>query len=129
MYLSYIEYQMKGGTLDRAVFDRCLFKAEGKVNKYTLNRLVNETDVPEAVKDVLFELICIFADQSKAMNSDGVVVSRSNDGVYESYRVMSAVDAYKNLDSQIGDVILQGLSGVCNSKGKRLLYRGFYPDE
>ena len=60
MYLSYSEYENFGGSLDDAAFERYLFKAEGMINRYTFNRLVNCTDIPYAVKRVCYELIAVY---------------------------------------------------------------------
>lgn len=129
MYLTYAEYQAYGGTLDETAFNNYVFQAEGLVNRYTFNRLVDETTIHDAVKRVVYALITLADKQTQALDSDGAVTSRSNDGVSESYGAMTADNIYQNLANQTGDIVLNGLSGVRNSKGKRLLYRGLYPDE
>lgn len=128
-YLSYNEYQNYGGTLSMPAFNNYGFIAEGIVNRYTFNRLIGETDIPEAVKRVVYSLIDIADKQNQAMSSSGTVTSRSNDGVSESYGAMSPDSVYQALSAQVGDIVTQGLSGVRTTGGKRLLYRGLYPDE
>lgn len=129
MYLTYAEYTSYGGTLDETAFNNYAFQAEGLINRYTFNRLIGETDIPDAVKHVVFALIDCAVKQTEALSSTGAVTSRSNDGVSESYGAMSADNIYQNLANQTGDIVLNGLSGIRNLKGKRLLYRGLYPDE
>ena len=129
MYLTYEEYQNYGGTLEETAFNELAFNAEGIVNKYTVNRLVGDTDIPEAVKRVVYSLVSIAEQQESALTESGTVTSRSNDGVSESYGAMSPDSVYQALSAKVGDIVLRGLSGVRNSKGKRLLYRGLYPDE
>lgn len=137
MYLSYDEYTDMGGTLDETAFNDLEFEARSQVDYYTFNRLQNETEYPEAVKRVMYKLIQIAEQQQKALvtgnNADGtgnaMVSSQSNDGVSTSWNVMSASDVYKTLKDETGKVIKYYLSGVRNSLGHRLLYRGIYPDE
>ena len=130
MYLTYAEYETLGGSLDTAAFENLEFKAEGIVNRYTLNRLVNETVIPSAVKRVIFNLIDIADKQAKSLDADKkTVASRSNDGVSESYSIMSPDAIYQTLANQVKDIVMDGLKGVRNSKGRKLLYRGFYPNE
>ena len=129
MYLTYAEYQAYGGTLDETAFNNYAFQAEGLINRYTFNRLMAETDIPEAVKRVVYSLVTLADKQAQTLSAGGNITSRSNDGVSESYGAMSEENIYQNLANQTGDIVLNGLSGVRNSKGKRLLYRGLYPDE
>lgn len=130
MYLTYAEYQTTyGGTLDETAFNNYCFNAEGIVNRYTFNRLIDETAIPEAVKRVVFSLINVLDKETQALNINGTVTSRANDGVSESYSAMSPDNIYQNLEKMTGDIVLNGLSGVRTSAGKRLLYRGLYPDE
>lgn len=129
MYLTYEEYQKYGGTLEETAYTAFAYHADGIVNKYTFNRLVDEKTIPEAVKRVVYLLVSVAEKQEQALSESGTVTSRSNDGVSESYSVMSPGSVYEALSAKVGDIVLQGLSGVRTSKGKRLLYRGLYPDE
>ena len=129
MYLSYSEYENFGGSLDDAAFERYLFKAEGMINRYTLNRLVNCTDIPYAVKRVCYELINVYEKQDQALNVSGSISSQSNDGVSVSYSVMSPDSIYQNLENQVENIVKDGLRGVRLENGKSLLYRGIYPGE
>lgn len=129
MYLTYFEYQEMGGALDNAAFERFAFRSESLINKYTYGRLINETDIPKAVKRVIFELVSIAERQEQALSNKGAVTSYSNDGVSETYSLISPDTVYQSLGSQVGDIITQGLSGVYNSKKQRLLYKGRYADE
>lgn len=131
MYLTYAEYQEFGGTLDEAAFLNYESTAEGTVNKYTYNRLLNDEIVPKAVKRVVFNLIGIAEQQKQAMSTDGggMITSQSNDGVSTSYASMSPESIYQNLEAQKRDIIMDGLFGVKNAKGHNLLFKGMYADE
>lgn len=140
MYLSYEEYQNMGGTLDEATFDDYCFEAEAKVNWYTFNRLKNDTEFPQEVKRCVYRLIKLIQDMNQAMVLDGAgddssggvvagIASQSNDGVSISYNTLSARDMLEAAESQVRSTIEQYLNGVMNELGKKLLYRGMYPDE
>lgn len=130
MYLTYLEYQEMGGTLDETAFKHFAFRAEGLINKYTYRRLIGETDIPEAVKRCMFDLITIGNQQEQTLSAtSGMIASRSNDGVSESYVAMSPDSIYQNLNSQIEDIIKGSLTGVYNSKKQRLLFKGRYANE
>lgn len=129
MYLTYFEYQEMGGALDNAAFERFAFRAEILINKYTYKRIMGESDIPKAVKRVMFELISIAEQQERTISDKGAVTSYSNDGVSETYSTMSPEVVYQSLGSQVSDIITQGLCGVYNSKQQRLLYKGRYADE
>ena len=128
MYLTYLEYQEMGGTLDKTAFDRFSFRAEGLINKYTYRRLIGETDIPEAVKRCMFDLISVCEQQDETLgNAGGMITSRSNDGVSESYASPDSVR--QNFNTQIDDIIEISLTGVYNSKKQRLLFKGRYANE
>lgn len=140
MYLTYEEYQNMGGTLDEATFDDYAFEAEAKINWYTFNRLKNDTTFPPEVKRCVYRLIKLLEDAANALalsgdangGSNGAVAgiaSQSNDGVSISYNTISARDMLENAQSQVETTIRQYLYGVMNEMGKKLLFRGMYPDE
>lgn len=137
MYLTYEEYLNMGGTLDEAAFDDYLIDAEMLIDWYTFNRLENETVIPEKVKKCVYKLISLADMKSKAfvlgreVNGEGnaSVASQSNDGVSISYNTISASQAFDLLKSESENIIKQYLNGVVNSLGRKLLYRGIYPDE
>ena len=137
MYLTYEEYLNMGGTLDETAFDNYLIDAEMLIDWYTFNRLENETVIPEKVKKCVYKLITLADMKSKAfvlgreVNGDGnaSVASQSNDGVSISYNTISASQALDLIKSDAENIIKQYLNGVVNSLGRKLLYRGIYPDE
>jgi len=134
MYLTYQEYESYGGTLDETTFNNFEFEAEGLINWYTFNRLVNDVTFPESVKRLMFYLIKE-ADHMNALvdgSVDGTgsaITSQSNDGVSISYNVLSATEIMNTLKTQQGEVIKRYLQGVKNEAGRLVLYRGVYPNE
>ena len=137
MYLTYEEYLNMGGTLDEAAFDNYLLDAEMLIDWYTFNRLEHETVIPEKVKKCVYKLISLEDMKSKAfvlgreVNGEGnaSVASQSNDGVSISYNTISASQALDLIKSDAENIIKQYLNGVVKSLGRKLLYRGIYPDE
>lgn len=152
MYLSYEEYQFFGGTLDEATFDDYEFEARSIIDWYTFNRLANDTEIPEAVKRCMYRLIQLAklkADslrlgETETQTTEGgtttttvtsaPIASQSNDGVSISYNTMSAADAFSKVSStangnEIELTVQRYLNNVVNEAGRKVLYRGIYPDE
>lgn len=137
MYLTYEEYLNMGGTLDEAAFDNYLIDSEMLIDWYTFNRLHGETEIPERVKQCVFKLISLADMKSKSLvlgrEVDGTgnasVSAQSNDGVSISYNTLSASQALDLIKLESGQIVKQYLNGVTNSLGRKLLYRGIYPNE
>lgn len=139
MYLTYNEYANMGGqTLEETAFYQLEFEARTVIDWWTFNRLQNEETYPDAVKRCMFRLISLIDDKMKAMvtdarNSEGVITaglaSESNDGVSASYNTLSAKEAVDTMKSELETTVRMYLSGVRNSLGHKILYRGVYPDE
>ncbi len=139
MYLTYDEYiNMGGAEMEETAFQQIEFEARSIVDWWTFNRLQNQEEYPEAVKRCIFRLIQLINDRQKAMvvdsqTADGSVkagiASESNDGVSTSYNTLSAKDATDTLQKEIESTVRMYLTGVKNSLGYLLLYRGVYPNE
>lgn len=138
MYLTYEEYQNMGGTLDESTFNDFEFEAESQVDWYTFNRLHNSTEYPERLKRCMEALIKLAALKANLLGQNGAeegdtikgtIASQSNDGVSIHYNVLSATEAFKLCDDEVGNTIKQYLQGVTNELGRKLLYRGLYPGE
>lgn len=147
MYLQYITYQRMGGTLDETTFEDLEYEAETIVNWYTFNRLKGEEKYPDELERCMYRIIHLLqleyealslgksaSDDDENATSPEYIKSQSNDGVSASY---SSVDASDLLDRLLNhdknnpfmNAVFRYLQGVRNSKGKRLTYRGVYPDE
>ena len=158
MYLTYEAYQNMGGTLDETTFTNYEYEAETIVNWYTFNRLKEDepkdypSELPRCMNS-LIELIKLWHDAMilgkqtmtvvttegsstsvETVQVSGPIKSQSNDGVSVSYNVVDANDlvgklSSLNKDNPFASIVFRYLQGTRNSKGKRLLYRGLYPDE
>lgn len=138
-YLTYDEYTEMGGTLDETLFDNLRLDAQGYIDWYTFNRLWNEETIPERVKICMYQLIGLLNSQNNILNpsvstTSGInvnaeVSTESNDGVSKQYAVFSADMKYTRIKNEITSCVTRYLMGVVNSAGRKLLYRGLYPDE
>lgn len=155
MYLSYETYKSFGGTLDETTFNNFEYEAETIVNWYTFNRLKLEAEEdypPELARcmNKLIELAKLEADalllgkqtitttdsggNTVSTTTSAYIKSQSNDGVSISYNSVDASDLFNRLsslgkDNPLAQTVFRYLNGVRNSLGKRLTYRGLYPDE
>lgn len=141
MYLTYDEYMTMGGNaLEETAFQQLEFEARTVIDWWTFNRLQKEETYPEAVKRCMFRLVSLIRDKQASMivnvstnaetsNVQAGIASESNDGVSTSYNTLSAKDAVDAIQDAIKDTITMYLTGVKNSLGHRLLYRGVYPNE
>ena len=91
----------------------------------------------EAVKRCVFQLIGIAEQKQQALslgadqngNTTAAVASQSNDGVSISFNTMSASQVFDTLKNETSRIIYVTLNGVTNELGRKLLYRGIYPDD
>ena len=140
MYLTEDDYMNMGGSSDSlASYELYEFEARTKIDYWTFNRLQKEEyeDLPEAVKFCMVKLIKSATIRDKLTtaiptetSTEGAGIARqSNDGVSVSYNSLSASEVYRNSMSDDKAVIMRYLSGIRNSLGQELLYRGVYPNE
>lgn len=142
MYLTYEEYQQYGGTLDETAFNDIEFEAESYIDWYTFNRLWGQTEYPPRLKRCVYHIIKLIelkmqlmgqpTESQKQQSIDGTgnqIASMSNDGVSISYSIVSAHEALELTKKEVDKTIEQQLAGVTNNLGRKLLYRGIYPNE
>lgn len=127
-----------GGALEETVFQQFEFEARTVIDWWTFNRLQNEDSYPEAVKRCMFAIIKLIQDKQKALVVDATtesgtvqagIASESNDGVSITYNTLSAKEAIDAMQSELEHTIKMYLSNVKNSLGRKVLYRGLYPNE
>lgn len=139
MYLTFDEYEEYGGTLeDETAFEDFEYEARAFINHLTFNRLKNEISLSESVKRCMFKLIEMAQTKKQTMligqtqtddSALPAIKSQSNDGVSISYNVMDAQTLFSELQSELPNICKRYLEDETNSEGKRILYRGLYPDE
>lgn len=142
-YLTYDEYSEMGGTLDETLFNTLVLDAQAYIDWYTFNRLWKEDwrteDVMERVKICMYQLIGLVAAKQNLITPQGTnagginvnaqVSTQSNDGVSTTYAVLSGELLFSHAKKEIEDTVTRYLSGIVNSVGRKLLYRGLYPGE
>lgn len=124
MYLTYEKYKIMGGTLEESAFLPLERKARYIINSQaggkTGERLAVMPEIPEAVKDCMFELV-----NHLAVNSfDGTNIqseSQSQGGRSESITYSHLTK--EESEAEIENIIYNYLSGV-KRDGISLLYRG-----
>lgn len=138
MYLTFEEYQNYGGTLSETAFNGVIYDAQIKIDYYTFNRLINDTEIGDKVKRATYKIIELIRDYNNYMDKvkdmdKPIVKSSSNDGVSQTYggyagnTSMNDIKALSDkLDKDIYVAIRQYLNGERNQKGEVLLYRGVY---
>lgn len=136
MYLDFKEYSNIGGTLDATTFNRFECEASSQIDYRTFNRLEGETEIPYKVKMLDFKLIELLQKKASALSlgkgegSEGAYITKqSNDGVSTDYSGIDAADLYTSVKEEADRTINFYLSGVKNSKGQFLTYRGLYANE
>lgn len=140
MYLSYAEYQSMGGTLTQTTFNDFEFEAEATVDWYTFGRLKKFTEYPDALKKCMYHIIKLLENQAvlngmstptgaSDASATATIASQSNDGVSISYNVLSAKDLLESNRKAVEQTIQKYLAYVMDSLGRKVLYRGIYPDE
>ena len=142
MYLTFAEYLAMGGALDETTFNDLEFEAATQVDWYTFSRLkkMPEEEQPDELKRCMYKLIQLLQARdgvsgvetpatSSNAGSSGTIASQSNDGVSISYNRLSAQGIVDNTKTQIQSTINQYLANVVDSLGRKVLYRGVYPNE
>ena len=142
-YLTYEEYTDMGGTLDETLFNSLELDAQGYIDWHTFNRLWKEEwrtdEIMERVKICMYQLIKLLevtnnllapsVQSTGGVNVNAQVTTQSNDGVSATYAVFTADVLYEKAKKEIEGNINRYLSGVMNNAGRKLLYRGLYPNE
>lgn len=140
MYLTYEEYIGMGGQdIEESVFTELEFEARTQIDWWTFGRLKNEEVQCEAVKRCVIQIIQLLNRRQKVMLIDavdedgnpvtGLMAHQSNDGVSSTYNVITGNMAVRVIDSQLKNVIRMYLQDVRDSLGRKVLYRGLYPNE
>ena len=136
MYLTFLEYQSMGGTLDETSFAHLEFQAEAQINYSTFSRLKKDKVIPDEVKRLTYYLVDLLQKKADAFSlgkgdssANTHITSQSNDGVSVSYNGLAPSDLIELCKADFLNAIRSYLDGVTNEAGHKLLYRGIYPGE
>ena len=75
MYLSYADFIEKGGDMPEAAFLQFERVAENTLNYFTQDRIKELDNIPESVKDTVFDFVC---ELKNTIRPGGQVTSYSN---------------------------------------------------
>lgn len=125
MYLTYEKYQELGGVLPEDAFRPLCREACAQIDYYTFSRLKQDTAYSDAVQQCCYALIGILHEKQMYTSPDSTQVSsRSNNGLSESYAVVSLKDALEAAEEEMTACIDIYLADEMNAAGDKLLYRG-----
>lgn len=124
MYLTYLEYGERGGTLDDTAFARYEKRASKNIDAETHGRVSRMSEVPESVKDCVFELV---EYNRKFDITAQTVTSRSQSAGNVSESESYATRSTEEVAADITEIIWTYLSTEKDDKGTPLLYRGWTP--
>ncbi len=79
--LTYAEYQMLGGDLEAAVYDRVAYGVIREIDRHTFGRVSKLTPMPEAVKRLIVELCAIAVPYNT--DTDAEYAKRKNELICE----------------------------------------------
>lgn len=124
-YLTYLEYQALGGTLDQTPFNLLEFEARNQIDLRTHNRLINEETIPQKVKMCDFHLIEKINSYAEATSSiGGNIASENTDGYSISYVTANQIqEIVKSKNAELQDIILSDLYGVIVNN-EHIIYNG-----
>ena len=123
MYIDLTYYMQNGGKagMTDAAFSRNEFRARKLVDQRTQGRVKSMTQVPEAVKRLMVELVTLESTQGAELIENQAVTSFSNDGYSETYADPLTADRVKEIEI---DLVEEYLSGEVDDDGTPLLYLG-----
>ena len=123
MYSDLTYYMQNGGKagMPDAAFSRNEFRARKLVDQRTQGRVKSMTQVPEAVKRLMVELVTLESTQGAELIENQAVTSFSNDGYSETYADPLTADRVKEIEI---DLVEEYLSGEVDDDGTPLLYLG-----
>lgn len=123
MYIDEPFYAATSGKedVDSAAFSRAEYRARKIVDRFTMGRVKAMSEVPEAVKMLMVELITLESTQGADVAENQAITSFSNDGYSESYADPLTIERVKELEEEL---ILEYLSDETDDDGTPLLYLG-----
>jgi hypothetical protein len=127
MYLTYDEASDApfNVTLDEDAYALLEYRARKTIDLATHGRIADETDVREAVKYCVYELVKLYDSlQASVDAASGGVVSMSNDGVSVSYGSVGGLTPAAAMQQRENGILKQYLSLELTESGVPILYAG-----
>lgn len=127
MYLTYDEYSDAPffGTLEEEAYTPLEYRARKCIDLATHDRLAGETDVREAVKYAVYDLVTMYGASAAAQTAIASgIASQSNDGVSTTYGISGGAAAAAGMAAQEAAILKRYLAGELDQRGTPLLYAG-----
>ena len=122
-YLTFIEYQELGGTLEETPFNVLELEAQKSIDKYTFGRLKDLDNQINEVKVCDYKLIELLNTYSSYDNQNKSISSENIDGYSISYSGASE-NVSKAKINEIKSIIKTYLAECCLEDGTPYLYVG-----
>lgn len=122
-YLTYMEYQELGGTLDETPFNILELEAQKNIDKYTFGRLKNLESQIDEVKVCEYQLINLLDTYNSYTNQNKSISSENTDGYSISYS-QATENVSKAKINEIKGIINTYLAECKLENGTPYLYRG-----
>lgn len=122
MYID-LKYYMSisGKKMTNDAFTRSEFRARKIIDRMTQDRIKSMSEIPEAVKMLMVDLITLEDTQGAAVTENQAVSSFSNDGYSETYADPLTPERVKELEHEL---VFVYLSGEKDDNGTPLLWVG-----
>lgn len=127
MYLTYAEYTAAPfyGELEEEQYTPLEYRARKTIDLATHGRIADETDVREAVKYTVYELVKLYdSSQASVDAASGGIASMSNDGVSVSYGSFGGLTPAAAMQQRENGILKQYLSLEFTESGVPILYAG-----
>lgn len=127
MYLTYAEYTAApfNGELEEEVYTTLEYRARKVIDRATHGRIADETEVREAVKYCVYDLVTLYAGTSASMEAiSGGIASMSNDGVSVTYGGFGGLSPTAVIAGRESGILKQYLSMECTESGVPILWAG-----
>lgn len=122
-YLTFDEYKVLGGTLDKMPFLKLEFEARKEIDKNTFGRLKGLKEQKQEVKLCIYELISLLNSYKTNENQNKSISSESIDGYSVSYNTQVETN-FKAKQREVYKIVETYLSCSELEDGTPYLYRG-----
>lgn len=127
MYLTYAEYTAAPffGELEEEQYTPLEYRARKTIDLATHGRIADETDVREAVKYCVYELVKMYDSSQASVDAiTGGIASMSNDGVSVTYGGFGGLSPTAVMKQRESGILKQYLSLEFTDDGVPILYAG-----
>ena len=123
-YLTYSEYKVLGGSLDKTPFNLLEYEARKKIDERTLGKLKGIKEMPQEIKMCMFALINTLKSYSNETSNNKNISSESVGSYSVNYVTGGTIqEMIQSKNVELDDIINAYLFGVM-ANGNHILYSG-----